>query len=357
MSRQVTLAAIRMDASPAPTESRLERAEKLVAQAAARGAQIAVLPEVFNTGYEYHDRNYSLAEPIGGQTVSWLKSTARKHNLYLAGSLLLREPDGIYNAMLLVAPDGKTWRYDKSYPWCWERAYFRPRKHPLAPAETEFGKIGMLICWDTVHPSLWAAYAGKVDWMLVSSCPPFLHEMTVRFPGGNSVHASGLGPLMNAVYHNAGKIFGELLLQQSAWLGVPALQTTGGGKFQSRLSRPQLSFAGFLAARPDLWKYIPDAENILIEAGYFDQTFIADASGRVLARTTIDGDDLAVARVELVKKTPAPVIPQPKVDLYALTYWVDTLVNALLVREYNQRWQGAQPNKRNALERKHHGNR
>lgn len=339
MPRKITLAAIRMDAVPAPTASRLERAEKLVTQAAAQGAQIAVLPEVFNTGYEYHDRNYGLAEPIDGPTVSWMKATARRYNLYLAGSLFLCESDGIYNAMLLVAPDGKTWRYDKSYPWCWERAYFRPRQHPITAAETEFGKIGMQICWDTVHPNLWAAYAGQVDLMLVSSCPPFLHEMTVRFPDGNSVRPAGLGPLMNVIYHNAGKIFGEYLRQQSAWLGVPALNTTGGGQFQTHLSRPQLSFAGFLALRPDLWKYIAQAEKIVIEAGYFDQTFIADANGQVLNRTTRDGDDLAVAQVELAEKTPVPQGAQPKIDLSPLTYWVDELVNALLVNYYNQRWQ------------------
>jgi predicted amidohydrolase len=336
---RLSLAAIRMDAAPAPTESRLERAEKLVAQAAAQGAEIAVLPEVFNTGYEYHDRNYGLAEPMNGQTVSWMKATAREKNLYLAGSLLLREADGIYNAMLLIAPDGKTWRYDKSYPWCWERAYFRPRQHALAPVETELGKIGMQICWDTVHPNLWAAYAGKVDLMLVSSCPPFLHEMTIKFPDGNSVTPAGLGPLMQAVYHNAGKIFGEYLRQQSAWLGVPAVNTTGGGQFQTHLARPRLSFANFLAARPDLWKYLSQAEKIVIEAGYFDQTFIVDANGQVLNRTTLDGDDVAVAQVELAEKTPVPQTPQPKIDLSPLTYWADEFANAMLVNYYNQRWE------------------
>jgi len=340
MSRKITLAAIRMDAAPAPTETRLERAEKLVAQAAAQGTEIAVLPEVFNTGYEYHDRNYGLAEPIDGPTISWMKATARAKNLYLAGSLFVREADGIYNAMLLVAPDGKIWRYDKSYPWCWERAYFRPRQHAIAPAETELGKIGMQICWDTVHPNLWAAYAGKIDLMLVSSCPPFLHEMTVKFPDGNTVTPDGLGPLMKAVYHNAGKIFGAYFLQQSSWLGVPALQTTGGGRFQSHLSRPQLSFAVQLAARPDLWKYVAQAEKIVLEAGYFDQTFIADAQGDVLKRTQLDGDDVAVAQVELAEKTPVPQEPQPKIDLHPLTYWADALVNALLVNYYNQRWNG-----------------
>jgi hypothetical protein len=262
MPKNLTLAAIRMDAAPAPTPSRLERAQKLVSCAAAQGAQIAVLPEVFNTGYEYHDRNYSLAEPIDGPTVAWMKASARQHNLYLAGSLLLREADGIYNAMLLVSPAGRTWRYDKSYPWCWERAYFRPRKQPIAPAETDFGKIGMMICWDTVHPNLWTAYAGKIDLMLVSSCPPLMHEMTIHFPDGKSVTPNGLGLLMDTVYQNSGKIFGEFFLQQSAWLGVPAVNTTGGGEFRSFLSRLRLSFTGFLVARPDLWKYIPRGENL-----------------------------------------------------------------------------------------------
>ncbi len=337
MARKITLAAIRMDAAPAPTQSRLERAEKLVAQAAAQGAEIAVLPEVFNTGYEYHDCNYGLAEPLDGPTVSWMKTTTREKNLYLAGSFFLRESDEIYNSMLLVAPDGKTWRYDKSYPWAWERAYFRSRKHPIAPAETELGKIGMLICWDTVHPNLWAAYAGQVDLMLVSSCPPFLHEMTFKLPDGNSVTPDRLGPLMQAVYHNAGKIFGDYFLQQSSWLGVPALQTTGGGQFRSHLSRPQLSFAVQLAARPDLWKYISQADKIVIEAGYFDQTFIADANGQVLTRTKIDGDDLAVAPVELAEKTPSPQRKQPPIDLYPITYWADELANRLLVNYYEAR--------------------
>ena len=338
MQNKLTLAAIRMDAAPAPTPSRLERAEKLVASAAAQGAQIAVLPEVFNTGYEYHDRNYSLAEPIDGQTVSWLKASARQHNLYLAGSLLLREADGIYNSMLLVSPEGHIWRYDKSYPWCWERAYFCPRKHPLAPAETDFGKIGMMICWDTVHTNLWASFAGKIDLMLISSCPPALHEMTIRFPDGNSVKPDGLGLAMDLIYRNSGKIFGEYTLKQNAWLGVPVVNTTGGGQFCSLLSRPRLSFAGFLAARPDLWKYVSGAEKIYLEAGYFDQTFIADASGQVLNRTKIDGDDIAVAQVELAEKTPVPQTPQPKINLSPLTYRVDELVNALLVNYYNQRW-------------------
>lgn len=338
MQKNLTLAAIRMDAAPAPTESRLERAASLIARAAAQGAQIAVLPEVFNTGYEYTDKNYSLAEPLDGQTVSWMKSTARQHNLYLTGSLLLRESDGIYNAMLLIAPDGKTWRYDKSNPWVWERAYFRPRKHPIQPAETEVGKIGMLICWDTGHPKLWAAYAGKVDLMLVSSCPPLMQEMQIGFPDGTRLRPRELGPLMAATYHNSEKVFTEFFLGQSAWLGVPVVNTTGGGAFHSALPLPKLSLRVLLMARPDLWKYISQAEQARIEAGYFDETFIANAQGTVLNRTTLDGDDVTVAQMQLAEKTPVPQTPQPKINLSPLTYRADELTNALLTGYYNQRW-------------------
>lgn len=52
MTHELTLAAIRMDAAPASVDLRLECAESLVARVAAQGAQIAVLPELFNTGYE-----------------------------------------------------------------------------------------------------------------------------------------------------------------------------------------------------------------------------------------------------------------------------------------------------------------
>lgn len=335
--KNITLAAIRMDAAPAPTASRLERAETLVSAVAAQGAQVAVLPEVFNTGYEYHDRNYSLAEKPDGPTVSWLKEAAHRHNLYLAGSLLLRDGADIYNAMLLVAPNGKTWRYDKSYPWVWERAYFRPRQHPITPAETDLGKIGMMICWDSGHPSLWAAYAGKVDLMLLSSCPPLLHQGKYIFPDGKFVQPSGLGPLLQLAYRNGEKVFGEYMRQQAAWLGVPLVNTTGAGHFQTFLPNPRLSLTLFMAARPDLlWKYGGQAEQVRVECGYFNETFIADASGRVLGRVERDGDDFMVSTVSLAEQTPIPQGPQPKMALSPLTYQADAFANALMAGYYEK---------------------
>ena len=338
MMRPLTLAAIRMDAAPAGVHSRLARAESLLVRAAEQGAQIAVLPELFNTGYIYSPQNYHLAETMNGETVNWMKRVAQQYGLYVAGTFLLRESDGIYNTMLLIAPDGRAWRYDKSYPWSWERAYFRPRKNPIHVAETDFGKIGMLICWDVTHANLWAQYAGKIDLMISSSCPPLVHEFDFQLPGDRVVRTGELGALFQPAYRNAEKTFGELFLNQARWLGVPSVNTTSAGIFQSHLPRPTLSLSSLFAFRPDLWKYIRQAEEVLVSAGYFDETFIADASGNVTAKTKIDGDDLVVSTVSLTDTTPKPGQTQPLFGLSPLTYLLDTYSNVVLRSYYNSNW-------------------
>ncbi len=339
MTYQLNLAAIRMDAVPASLQSRLARAELLLAHAAEQNAQIAVLPEVFNTGYEYSLKNYQLAESMDGETATWMKRVARQYKLHIAGTFLLREADGIYNTMLLVAPDGRIWRYDKSYPWAWERAYFRPRKNPIQVAETDFGKIGMLICWDAAHVNLWAQYAGKVDVMLVSSCPPLVHQFDFHLPDGRIIKSSELGMLTKTAYKNAEKTFGELFLNQARWLGVPSVNTTGAGVFQSHLPLPVISLAALFSLRPDLWKYIPQAERVMISAGYYDETFIADGNGTMLGKTNLDEDDLTVAAVQLNQVTPRPNKPQPMFGLDSQAYLLDNYSNVLLNSYYNRHWQ------------------
>lgn len=73
MERKIKAAAVQMDVTPSPLEERLRRAELLVKEAARSGAQLVVLPEVFNTGYAFSESNYDNAEPIDGPTVTWMK--------------------------------------------------------------------------------------------------------------------------------------------------------------------------------------------------------------------------------------------------------------------------------------------
>lgn len=340
MTHRLNLAAICMDAAPASVESRLARAESLIIRAVEQGAQIAILPEVFNTGYEYSLKNYLLAEGMDGETVTWMKRTAREHGIHIAGTFLLREADGIYNTMLLVAPDGQVWRYDKSYPWAWERAYFRPRKRPIQVAETDLGKIGMLICWDVAHADLWAHYAGKIDLMLASSCPPLVPQFDFHLPAmsGRVVKSSDLGIFLKTAYRNSEKTFGEFFLNQTRWLGVPSVNTSGAGKFKSHLPRPVISMMSLFFLRPDLWKYILHAEQVTVTTGYYDDTFIADANGNVMGKIKLDGDDLVVSTVQLSATTPRPNQPQPAFGLDPLAYMLDNYSNALLKSYYDNHW-------------------
>lgn len=339
MPRPLCIAAIRMDANPSNVESRLRRARCLISQAVSQGAKLVVLPELFNTGYQYSSQNYQLAESPAGNTVSWMKRITREYGIHLAGSLLLREADGIYNAMLLIDPDGRLWRYDKSYPWAWERAYFRPRKLPVQAAETSLGKIGMLICWDVAHAALWAKYAGRIDLLVSSSCPPLAHRLDIQLPDGRTVNCRELGRLLQYVYRGADGVFGKHFLIQTRWLGVSSVNTTGAGIFRSHLPSPKFSATFFFAARPDLWKYIPQAEKITISAGYFDDTFIADRNGNVLAKTKINGDDLVIATVQPADRISPPKSPQPKPGPVKLAYLLDFCINSALKTYYNQHWQ------------------
>jgi hypothetical protein len=340
MPRTLKIAAVQMDATPAPVADRLARAADLVAEAASAGAQLIVLPEVFNTGYEYADSNYVLAETMDGVTVSWMKAQAAQHDIHLAGTLLLLDGSHVYNAMLLFAPDGRLWRYNKNYPWAWERAYFREGQG-ITVADTQLGKLGMMICWDYAHPDLWTQYAGKVDAMVISSCPPMSDRMNIVLPDGERYQMPT--PLL---YTGKDTPFGAELDEHIAWMGVPAVNTTGAGTFRTKMPLPKLSLFGLLALRPDLWKHTSQAEDAYLESGYYPQTKVVDANGAVKARVTETGDGFTMAEVALADTPPQPTAPQPDFKLTPLTYllsdWITPSMTTPLYRMGLQRQSGAQ---------------
>jgi len=214
MPKPIRIAAIQMDANVAPLADRLACAERLATQAAEAGAQLVALPELFNLGYAYSDENFRRAEPLDGPTATWMRTTAARLNIHLAGSLLLLDQDEIYNALLLFAPDGRVWRYDKQYPWAWERAYFRESDR-ITVAHTDLGDIGMLICWDVAHAELWRRYAGQVDLMLIVSSPPDAGNPVYHFPSGDRVTADMMGPVFRSMKDVAPQTFGATINQQT----------------------------------------------------------------------------------------------------------------------------------------------
>jgi predicted amidohydrolase len=337
MARQIKIAAIQMDACPAPTGERLQRAVRLVTEAAQSGAQLVVLPELFNTGYDYAVSNYRRAELPDGTTVTWLRETAARLNVHLAGSLMLLDQQEVYNALLLYAPDGRVWRYDKLYPWGWERAYFREGRG-ITVADTDLGRIGMMVCWDVAHPELWRRYAGRVDLILASSCPPDALNGTYLLPDGSQVTMDQLGPVMGSITDSARLVFGEMFDEQTAWLRVPAVNTAGTGQLELDVPHGTLLLLAMLPLAPRLIRYMPYGSKLRMSCGLASDCKVVDATGQALTELTQDqGEALVLAEVSLPASRPQPQGMQPPSRLSRLSYRMsDGLLYGLSVPDYRR---------------------
>ena len=332
MSRTVKVAAVQMDANPAPTAQRIARAGRLATEAAEAGARLIILPELFNSGYAYDDANFCLAEPIDGLTATWMKDTAARLDVHLAGSLMVLDDGEVYNALLLFAPNGQMWRYDKLYPWGWERGYFR-EGHRIVVAKTELGDLGMMICWDTAHVDLWRRYAGNVDMMIIASCPPDVSNPVYHFPNGERVTPDDMGPLMAALRGTGRLVFGDMIDQQSAWLGVPAVNTVASGHIQTAIPNGRASLLSLLPAAPWLVKHLSHADKMRMSCGMVPGCKVVDNQGRVLAELTQDqGEAFAMAEVLLAAEKPSPQGPQPRAALPWLAYFVGDILLPALVK-------------------------
>jgi hypothetical protein len=302
---------------------------------------LVVLPEVFNTGYEYSDNNYALPEPIDGETVTWMKDMARQHKAHISGSLLLLDGRDVYNSQILVAPDGRRWRYDKNYPWAFERAYFRDGTEEMI-ADTDLGKLGMMVCWDYSHPEMWQRYAGKVDAMVITSCPPTVNKFELVMPNNQKVDSRSLGPIFNRSFYGESP-FGPDMNAQLGWLGVPGVNTAGAGEFSSHLPRPRIAAAVYLAFRPDLWRFIGRGKDIKMVGSYYNETKIVGADGTVKAQVE-SGEGFTLGNIELADETPS-ASPTPQPDLpysssayFFSDYFAPALMEALYRKGIRRQW-------------------
>ena len=311
MGRITGIAITQMNVTPESLDVRLKRAEELVRDAAMQGAELVVLPELFNTGYAYEENNFVAARMHNHLTEQWMIEISAKFNVYLAGSMLYYDRQKIFNTLLLIAPNGKTWKYDKKYPWGWERAYFEAGDD-IQMAETELGRIGFMLCWDVAHPALWQKYAGQVDLILSCTCPPNIPEAVYCFPDGIKYHAGELGPLFEKMQHSANRIFVETPAQQCKWLGVPYISSTGCGKVNTQIPNPKGFLFGAILSKPGLIRYLLQTGPIEIETEMVEAGRIYNANGQQLAQLhTNDQDEFCIAEVEINVNSKAPISVQP----------------------------------------------
>lgn len=332
MPKTIKVATIQMDANPASLDERLERSEKIITQAAQDGAQLIILPELFNTGYAYSEDNFSLAEPMDGRTSSWMKAVASRLNIHLAGAFLLLDEGEIYDTLLLFSPSGRHWRYDKNYPWAWERGYFRERRG-ITVAHTELGDLGMLICWDVAHRNLWKQYAGQVDMMVISSCPPDTPNASFQFTDGSQINFGELGSIMDSTRGLSQQAFGRMIDQQAKWLGVPAANSGGSGSIRTNIPRARSLVFSLFPIAPRLIKQLDNADQLQMLSNMVESCKIVDAKGQVLANPTqSDGEGYTMADVELHSQKPRADKNQPKSPLNIFAYLASDVILPWMMR-------------------------
>jgi len=158
--RVVNIGLVQMVCTDDPDEN-MRRAIAGVREAAAKGAQIVCLPELFRSLYfcQSEDHvNFALAEPIPGPSTETFQGLARELGVVIIASLFEKRAEGLYhNTTAVIDADGSyLGKYRKMHipddPLFYEKFYFTPGDLGFKVFETKFAKVGVLICWDQWYP-------------------------------------------------------------------------------------------------------------------------------------------------------------------------------------------------------------
>ena len=175
----VRVAAVQATPVVLDLDASLDKAVRLIGEAAAQGAQLVVFPETFLSLYPsfawahlpgadadtFWERFWGSAVDVPGPAVDRLVAACREHDVLCAMGVNEREserPGSVYNTLLLLGPDGLLNRHRKLMPTHHERLFHGVGAgDDLGVSETRLGRIGGLICWENRMPlARWAVYQG-----------------------------------------------------------------------------------------------------------------------------------------------------------------------------------------------------
>ena len=158
--RKIKVAAVQMSV-PETAEKSIEKAERLVREAAEKGAQVILLPELFENPYFCQERkyeSYALASSVSkNKAVNHFKAIAKELGVVLPISFYERDVNALYNSLAMIDADGSLLGvYRKTHipddHFYQEKFYFTPGDTGFMVFDTRFGKIGAGICWDQWFP-------------------------------------------------------------------------------------------------------------------------------------------------------------------------------------------------------------
>ncbi len=268
------------------TDANLRTAVERVEQAAARGARVICLPELFRSQYFCQREDaaaFDLAESIPGPTTGVLGPLARKLGVVIIASLFERRAAGLYhNTVAVLETDGSlAGIYRKMHipddPAYYEKFYFTPGDLGFKAFRTTQGTIGTLICWDQWYPEGARLTA--------------LQDAAVLF----YPTAIGWHPHEKAEHGAA---------QRDAWRTVQRGHAIANGTYVAAVNR-----IGHEIITPGT----PGIE-------FWGSSFIADPQGVVIAEASVDREEILVAEVDLARiedvRRNWPFLRDRRVDAY-----------------------------------------
>ena len=155
MAREVKVAAVQMSMSEDKV-SNIAKAKRLLEEAAQNGAQIILLPELFEGLYfckDMDEKYFSWAEPFhNNRLIAEFAALSRKLEVVVLVSYFEKAESAYYNSLVVIDKGDVLQNYRKTHipdgPGYEEKFYFEPGNTGFQVYDTSFGKIGVGICWD-----------------------------------------------------------------------------------------------------------------------------------------------------------------------------------------------------------------
>jgi N-carbamoylputrescine amidase len=284
-TRKVKIGLLQARVLPNPEEN-LQKTLALAEEAVKKGAQIICTQELFKSYYfcqEENHENFKLAESIPGPTTNAFQEFAKKHNVVVIASVFEKRAAGVYhNTAAVIDADGTLLGiYRKMHipddPLYYEKFYFTPGDLGFKVFQTKYAKVGTLVCWDQWYPE--AARLTAMQGAEILFYPT----------------AIGWHPKEKAEY-------GED--NHSSWETSQRAHAISNGCYVVAVNR-----VGHEAP----------AGGDGIE--FWGQSFVAGTSGQILAKGSVDKDEVLVVAVDLdkvdVTRTHWPFLRDRRIDAYS----------------------------------------
>jgi N-carbamoylputrescine amidase len=284
-SSALTVGLVQMSMS-ADADENLQKAAGRTREAAARGAQVVCLPELYRSPYfcQREDAKlFDLAEPVPGPTTETLRRVAREAGVVVVAPIFERRAPGLYHNSAVILDAGGEIRglYRKMHipddPAFYEKYYFTPGDLGFKAFDTRAGRIGTLICWDQWYPE--GARLTALQGALVLFYPT----------------AIGWHPHEKAEFGVA---------QRDAWRTVQRAHAIANGVYVAAVNR--------------VGHEVPPEGGPGLE--FWGSSFVADPFGVVVAEASTDKEEILLAKVDTARMEDVrrnwPFLRDRRIDAY-----------------------------------------